>query len=43
MSEKCYIGIDLGGTSIKLGICDEQGNLVQTYEGSTETEKALPM
>lgn len=38
MADKCYIGVDLGGTSIKVGICDENGNLVQTYEGPTETE-----
>ncbi|TMV50954.1 ROK family glucokinase [Paenibacillus mesophilus] len=38
MSEKIYIGVDLGGTSIKVGICDEQGSLLHTYEGPTGTE-----
>lgn len=38
MSEKIYIGVDLGGTSIKAGICDQQGNLLHTYEGPTGTE-----
>jgi glucokinase len=35
MANQIYIGVDLGGTSIKVGICDEQGKLVQTYEGPT--------
>lgn len=39
MSEKIYIGVDLGGTAIKVGICDEEGHLLHTYEGPTETEK----
>lgn len=38
MAQKIYIGVDLGGTAIKVGICDEQGKLLQTYEGSTGTE-----
>ncbi|RKN75066.1 ROK family glucokinase [Paenibacillus ginsengarvi] len=38
MSEKIYIGVDLGGTSVKVGICDEQGSLLQTYEGPTGVE-----
>ncbi|MEF3304326.1 ROK family glucokinase [Paenibacillus sp. GYB003] len=38
MSEKIYIGVDLGGTNIKVGICDEQGRLLQTYEGPTGVE-----
>ncbi|KAA2301122.1 glucokinase, partial [Clostridioides difficile] len=33
MSEKIYVGVDLGGTAIKVGICDEQGQLMHTYEG----------
>lgn len=33
-----YLGVDLGGTAIKVGLCDEQGNLLQTYEGPTGTE-----
>ncbi|OPA76316.1 glucokinase [Paenibacillus selenitireducens] len=39
MSETIYVGVDLGGTAIKVGICDEQGQLLNTYEGPTETEK----
>ncbi|CAM4523354.1 MAG: ROK family glucokinase [Paenibacillus macerans] len=39
MSEKIYIGVDLGGTAIKVGICNEEGQLLHTYEGPTETEK----
>lgn len=38
MSEKVYVGVDLGGTAIKVGLCDENGNLLQTYEGETGTE-----
>lgn len=38
MSEKIYVGADIGGTSIKVGICNEHGDLLQTYEGPTETE-----
>lgn len=38
MSEKIYVGVDLGGTAIKVGICNEQGELLHTYEGPTETE-----
>lgn len=38
MSDRIYVGVDLGGTNIKVGICDEQGNLLRTYEGPTGTE-----
>jgi len=38
MSSKIYIGVDLGGTAIKVGICNEDGELIQTYEGPTGTE-----
>lgn len=38
MSEQIYIGVDLGGTTIKVGICDPQGKLVFKYEGPTQTE-----
>ncbi|TBL69808.1 ROK family glucokinase [Paenibacillus thalictri] len=38
MGEKIFVGVDLGGTTIKVGICDEGGNLLQTYEGPTGTE-----
>lgn len=39
MSEKIYIGVDLGGTAVKVGICNEEGQLLHTYEGPTEVEK----
>ncbi|MFF2482454.1 ROK family glucokinase [Paenibacillus sp. NPDC058071] len=39
MSEKIYVGIDVGGTAIKAGLCNEDGQLLQTYEGPTETPK----
>ncbi|MDQ8735063.1 ROK family glucokinase [Paenibacillus sp. LHD-38] len=39
MSEKIYVGVDVGGTAIKLGICNADGQLLQTYEGPTEASK----
>jgi glucokinase len=39
MSEQIYIGVDLGGTAIKVGICSAEGKLLQTYEGPTEVAK----
>ncbi|WP_337104367.1 ROK family glucokinase [Paenibacillus sp. YIM B09110] len=39
MSEKIYVGVDVGGTAIKVGICNAEGQLLQTYEGPTETSK----
>jgi glucokinase len=39
MSEKIYVGVDLGGTAIKVGICDAEGNLKHTYEGPTKAEE----
>ncbi|UHA75213.1 ROK family glucokinase [Paenibacillus sp. 481] len=36
MSEQIYVGVDLGGTAIKVGICDAEGKLMHTYEGPTE-------
>lgn len=38
MSEQIYVGVDLGGTNIKTGICDADGKLVSTYEGPTGSE-----
>ena len=35
MSEKIYVGVDVGGTTIKTGICNEEGTLLETYEGPT--------
>jgi len=39
MSEKIYIGVDLGGTAIKVGICNEEGQLLHTYQGPTGVDK----
>ncbi|HTG67849.1 MAG TPA: ROK family glucokinase [Candidatus Udaeobacter sp.] len=39
MSEKIYVGVDVGGTAIKVGICNADGQLLQTYEGPTEAGK----
>lgn len=39
MSEKIYVGVDVGGTTVKLGICNSEGTLLQTYEGPTEVNK----
>lgn len=41
MFEQVYVGIDLGGTTIKVGICDAKGNLLHTSEGPTEIFKGL--
>ncbi|MGF7049432.1 glucokinase [Paenibacillus sp. DS2015] len=41
MSELIYVGVDLGGTAIKVGICDQEGRLLHTYEGPTETDKGV--
>jgi glucokinase len=38
MANNIYIGVDLGGTSIKVGICDENGKLLHHMEGPTEAE-----
>lgn len=38
MTQRIYVGVDLGGTSIKVGLCDEEGKLIQTYEGPTGAE-----
>jgi glucokinase len=38
MADKIYVGVDLGGTTIKVGICDENGQLLHTHEGPTDTE-----
>ena len=35
---KYYIGIDLGGTFIKGGICDDRGNIIISDKVPTETE-----
>lgn len=38
MNQSIYVGVDLGGTSIKVGICDPNGKLLHTYEGPTQAE-----
>lgn len=35
MSENVYVGMDLGGTTIKVGLCSASGVLLHTYEGPT--------
>jgi glucokinase len=39
MSGKLYVGLDVGGTAIKAGVCSEDGELLHTFEGPTENEK----
>ncbi|TQR43230.1 ROK family glucokinase [Paenibacillus popilliae] len=39
MSEQIYVGVDLGGTAIKVGICNAEGKLLHTFEGPTEVAK----
>lgn len=39
MSEKIYVGVDVGGTTVKLGLCNAEGELLHTYEGPTEVSK----
>lgn len=38
MSQRLYIGVDVGGTTIKTGICSEDGTLLHKNEGPTGTE-----
>lgn len=35
---KFYVGVDLGGTNIKIGLVDEAGSLMLKQEGPTESE-----
>ncbi|TFE24748.1 ROK family glucokinase [Cohnella luojiensis] len=37
MSESLFVGVDLGGTAIKVGLCNATGDLLRTYEGPTQT------
>lgn len=39
MPEKLYAGVDVGGTSIKAGICNERGELLHLIEGPTEAQR----
>jgi len=38
MTDRIYLGIDLGGTNIKIGICDDRGKLLHKFEGPTHAE-----
>ena len=38
MGEEIYVGVDLGGTAIKVGLCNSKGQLLKTYEGETEAQ-----
>ncbi len=38
MSQSVYVGIDLGGTSVKIGVCNESGQLLHKYEGPTRAK-----
>lgn len=35
MSQLLYVGVDLGGTAIKVGLCNASGDLLRTFEGPT--------
>lgn len=39
MLEKVYVGVDIGGTAMKVGICNDNGDLLHMLEGPTETEQ----
>ncbi|MCC3376973.1 ROK family glucokinase [Cohnella sp. REN36] len=39
MSQSLYVGVDLGGTAIKVGLCNDKGELLRTFEGPTETDQ----
>jgi glucokinase len=39
MLEKVYVGVDIGGTAMKLGICNANGELLHVFEGPTETDQ----
>ncbi|WP_310551343.1 ROK family glucokinase [Paenibacillus glufosinatiresistens] len=41
MSENIYVGVDLGGTAIKVGICNAEGQLLHTFEGPTGTQDGV--
>lgn len=40
MSESIYVGIDLGGTSVKIGLCDAAGTLLHKHEGPTRANQS---
>lgn len=38
MAEPLYVGVDIGGTAVKVGLCNSAGALLHTYEGPTGSE-----
>jgi len=39
MSESLFVGVDLGGTAIKVGLCTADGELLRTHEGPTQASE----
>ncbi|HZG56902.1 ROK family glucokinase [Paenibacillus sp.] len=39
MTQPLYVGVDIGGTTVKVGLCNEEGKLLHTYEGPTGSEQ----
>ncbi|RUS45638.1 ROK family glucokinase [Cohnella sp. AR92] len=39
MSQALYVGVDLGGTAIKIGLCNAEGELLRTFEGPTHADQ----
>jgi len=39
MSEALFVGVDLGGTAIKVGLCNADGELLRTHEGPTQASE----
>lgn len=39
---KKYVSIDIGGTAIKYGLIDENGNILESFQMKTEAEKGGP-
>ena len=37
-----YVAIDIGGTNIKYGLIDQDGQLVESHEVATEAHKGGP-
>ena len=35
---KCVFGVDVGGTTVKLGLFDAEGNVIDKWEIPTSTE-----
>ncbi len=41
MGQNKYLGVDLGGTNIKIGLVDEEGKLISHFERATEASKGF--